>query len=48
MLRLISIIETIINDIYHHIKDNKGCNISAKIPIEEALDKLVETSLPQQ
>jgi hypothetical protein len=31
---LMSPIATIINDIYQHIKYNKGCNIRAKIPIE--------------
>jgi hypothetical protein len=33
-LSLMSLIAAIINDIYQHIKDNKGCNISAKSPIE--------------
>jgi hypothetical protein len=33
-LILLSLIAEIINDIYQHIKDNKGCNISAKILIE--------------
>jgi hypothetical protein len=30
-LSALSLIEAIINDIYHHLKDNKGCNISAKM-----------------
>jgi hypothetical protein len=29
-----SLIAKIINGIYKHIKDNKGCNIIGKIPIE--------------
>jgi hypothetical protein len=33
-LRLLSQIAAIINDIYQRIKDNRGCKISAKSPIE--------------
>jgi hypothetical protein len=33
-LIFLSLIASTINDIYQHIIDNKGCNRSAKIPIE--------------